>query len=305
MLSQNRDFIICVLQGDGYIDIGQVSFVLVEPPPLTPERVAAIRADPYATKGVRYSLGCKYCPSKFNLYSALDKDNRSEDGGWIWYQDLPDKFICECKKTEMDLTILRRNFHALLGRKASEVNNKNIFLNYELSSLKTISINFLELLESNPREELLQQFINENPVLLHQFPSNKTFVKPPILTKYFADFGIVTPQKELVLIELEKTSTRLLKKNGDTAADLNHAFDQIRDWLHEADEHRLAFLDSLNIEKSEVSAIRGVVIAGRDKGNDAEDLRKLKGMDRGKITMLTYDDLLISLDILIAKMDSL
>jgi Domain of unknown function (DUF4263) len=115
---------------------------------------------------------------------------------------------------------------------------------------------------------------------LHQFPSNRILTKPKILLAYVADFGIVTPTKELLLIELEKSDMRLLKKDGGIAAPPNHAFDQVRDWLHEVDEHRLAVLDSLGIAREEVSAIRGVVIAGRDSGCDAKNLRKLKGTDR-------------------------
>ena len=51
--------------------------------------------------------------------------------------------------------------------------------------------------------------------------------------------------------------------------------------------------------------VRGVVIAGRDVGYDAHHLRKLKGVDRGRITFLTYDDLYFSLDALIKHMDAL
>ena len=151
----------------------------------------------------------------------------------------------------------------------------------------------------------MQQFIDENPILLHQFPAERILPKPPILNSYVADFGIVTPNKELILIELERTSTRLMNKDGGMAAPLSHAFDQARDWLHEVDEHRLAVLDSLKIERDEVSRVRGVVIAGRDKGNEARNLRKLKGADMGEVMFLTYDDLLFALDALIRRMEKI
>jgi hypothetical protein len=48
-----------------------------------------------------------------------------------------------------------------------------------------------------------------------------------------------------------------------------------------------------------------VVIAGRDSGYDAEHLRKLKGRDWGKVSFLTYDDMLFSVDALIRKMEVL
>jgi hypothetical protein len=106
-------------------------------------------------------------------------------------------------------------------------------------------------------------------------------------------------------MELERSNLHLLKKGGGIAAPLNHAFDQVRDWLHEANEHRLAVLDSLGIDRNEIGTIRGVVIAGRDSGYDAKDLRKLKGADLGLITFLTYDDLLFALEALIRRVERL
>jgi hypothetical protein len=176
---------------------------------------------------------------------------------------------------------------------------------YERSSLEIVRKDLLHLLNSVAKEEVLQQFINENPIILHQFPSEKIFAKPPILTFFAADFGIVTPQKELILIELKKATARLMKKDGGVAAPLSHAFDQVRWWLHIVDEHRLAVLESLKIEKELVSTVKGVVIAGGDIGNDAQYLRQLKGTDWGRITFLTYDDLLFALDALIRRMEIL
>jgi hypothetical protein len=176
---------------------------------------------------------------------------------------------------------------------------------YEASALETTRTVFLRLLDSNPPEEALQQFLEANPILLHQFPSEKLFFKPPILNLFNADFAVVTPQKELILIEIETTRTRLLIKNGDEAAPLRHAFDQVRNWLHVVDEHRLAVLDGLKVSRDDVGAIRGVVIAGRDRGYDAEHLRRLKGLDRGRITLLTFDDLAFGLATLIGRINRL
>jgi hypothetical protein len=70
------------------------------------------------------------------------------------------------------------------------------------------------LLNSDPLEEILQRFIEHNPILLHRFPAQQLFFKPSILSRFNADFAIVTPEKELVLIEIERASTRLLRSNG-------------------------------------------------------------------------------------------
>ena len=280
--------------------VGTLIFALIDPAPLTPERVAAIKSDPGAAKVVKIVLGCNQCPSKKLIYSAIERSLTAGREESIWYEDCPDRFICECGKTDMDLQYIRRNLHGLLGHRPEKNSGQLSFVPmYEKSFLESIRSTFAQLLSEDPREELLQQFIDKNPVLLHQFPAERILTKPKILTSYVADFGIVTPQKELILVEIEKTSTRLMKKDGGSAAPLNHAIDQVENWLHEANEHRLAVLDSLEISRDNVSVVKGVVIAGRDSGYDAASLRKLKGRDRGKITFLTYDDLLFSFETLI------
>jgi hypothetical protein len=284
---------------------GTLQFAVVDAAPLSADRIAAIKSDPNASRSVRTELGCNHCTSKNRAYASLDRNEKSEEEGWVWYQDSPDFFNCECGKTSIDLQYIRRNLHGLLGLHRRVSDHLSFMPLYEKSSLASTRIEFAKMCSRSPREEVLQQFLNENPVLLHQFPAERILPKPPILTSYVADFGIVTPQKELILIELEKTATRLMKKDGGMAAPLSHAFDQVRDWLHEVDEHRLAVLDSLHIDRDEVSAIRGVVIAGRDSGYDARDLRKLKGNDYGRISFLTYDDLLFSLDALILRFEGL
>lgn len=285
--------------------IGTIQFVFIITVPLTLERIAAIRSDPGAAKGVRIELGCKHCPSKYRAYAALERSQNYEGDGWAWYEDSPDTFKCECGEAVIDLQYIRRNLHGMLGLHCRDSGQLSFMPMYEKTSLESTRTAFAQLVSRNPREELLQQFLDENPILLHQFPAERILPKPPILTSYVADFGIVTPQKELILIELETTTTRLMKKNGGIAAPLSHAFDQVRDWLHEVDEHRLAVLDSLKIDRDDVSLVRGVIIAGRDSGYDARNLRKLKGADWGRVTFLTYDDLLFSLDALIRRVETL
>lgn len=294
-----------VLSNDQNIVIGQFHLGLITPPPITQERIAAIKSDPGAAKSVLLKLGCKKCPDEYMVYASLEPNKKLEQEGFHSYQSIPDDFICGCKATKIDLKIIRQNLHALLGKHLQGSSQASFTPLYEKSSLDDIRSNFVELLNSRPREELLQRFIQENPIILHQYPAEEIFFKPPILTSFKADFGIVTPQKELILIELEKTTTKLIKKDGGLHSALNHAFDQVRDWLHVADEHRLTVLDTLNVDRSRVSTIRGVVIAGRDLGHDAQHLRRLKGTDWGKIFLLTYDDLLFSLDSLIGKIASM
>ena len=125
------------------------------------------------------------------------------------------------------------------------------------------------------------------------------------MTRYIADFAIVSPQRELILIEIEPPSTNLLRKNGDHAAPLTHAVNQVQNWMQVVADHRNAFLSELKIDMASVGTVRGVVIAGRDKGYDLSHLRQLKSVFSGNILVLTYDDLLGSLDALIEQISRL
>lgn len=292
-------------QGENMQPVGAIHFVAIDPPPLTADRVAAIKSDPGASKAVRMEVGCKHCPTKARGYAALDRSKETEDSGWTWYQELPEVYRCDCGRSTVNLEFIRRNLHGLLGQRSVEGDNIRFVPLYERGALDSIRDAYARLLTSAKCEEDLQKFIEKNPVLLHQFPAERLFPKPAILTFFNADFAVVTPMRELILIELERADTRLMRKNGDVAAPLSHALDQVSDWLQVVDDHRLAVLASLGVEKEQVSSVRGVVIAGRDIGCDAQQLRKLKGVDRGRISLLTYDDVLFSLDALIRRIGAI
>src|SRR5258708_28750221 len=82
---------------------------------------------------------------------------------------------------------------------------------YEKSAIENLRIGFLHLVNADPPEESLQKIIEDHPVILHQFPAERLFFKPPILTRFKEDFHLVTPQKEPVLIASERTRPNLLK----------------------------------------------------------------------------------------------
>lgn len=291
-------------QTQGNRTLGSIYFALLRAPELTPERIAAIKSDPSAVKEVRIVIGCRKCPSKLGTYAGFERREGSDGSVGTWYQDLPETFTCECGNTKVPLTVLRTNLHALLGRTGVVADQGTTFSAlYEQGTLQELSTSFRRLLAKDPTEEELQQFLQANPILLHEIPAERLFARPPILTSFQADFGIVTPNRELVLIEIERSSTKLMRKNGDEAAPLQHAFDQVRNWLGVADEHRLAVLDSLKIERNQVSNVKGLVIAGRDHPYRQEDLRRLKGVDRGRVALRTYDDLLANLKALIRRME--
>ncbi|MBU1206396.1 MAG: DUF4263 domain-containing protein [Proteobacteria bacterium] len=282
--------------------VGSLNFGLINPEPLSEARIAAIRSDPRAAKGVHLVLSCKMCGGSLKSYAGLEQDASLEGNGFVWYQNLPGKFVCDCGKLEANLTIIRSNLHGLLGQKRGS-EDVTLIPSYERDALDTIRTNFCALLDQKESEEILQKFLEENPVLLHEFSPSLIFFKAPLLSFYKTDFTILSHAKELILIELEKPHTQILKKDGGVHSDLQHAFDQARNWLHTSDEHRLAVLECIRLDQKQVGSVRAVVIAGRDVENDPEHLRKLKGIDFGRIKFLTYDDLLGAFDALLRALD--
>lgn len=248
-------------------------------------------------------LGCNKCPSQLRVYAALERDPQSEAEGFTWYADIPERFACECGAAQFDVSTYKRNFFALLLQPMGLLGQVDSLPLYERSSVESLRIELIDLLNANPLEEALQRFIEENPVLLHQFPAQRLFFEPAILTRFNADFAVVTPEKELVLIEIERADMRLLKSDGGQHSQLTHAIDQIHNWLGVTRNHLLAVLgESLQIPPEMVSTVRGVVIAGRDLGNDPVQLSALKARYRGEIKLLTYDDLAAALSALAQKL---
>lgn len=278
--------------------VGQLNCHTYVPDALTPERIAAIRSDPNASSWVTFEMACRVCGQSLRTYAALERDRAKEEReDHIWYQALPESFACECGKTSINLASIRSNLHGLLGEHNHTLaKGGDISFLYDKARLDSLIGSFGRILqETSLPEEALQEFIEKNPVLLHMFTPQHLFFKSPILSLCKTDFLILNSQKELLLIEIEKPGTKILKKDGGVHSELQHAFDQVTDWLHICDDQRSAILYNLRIDPSRVGAVKGVVIAGRDSGYDKEHLRKLKGRDFGRIRMLTYDDLLAGL----------
>jgi len=177
---------------------------------------------------------------------------------------------------------------------------------YEQGALEVVSKEYGYLLNQDPLEELVQNFLKENPILLQIFSPEQIFFKKPILSKYKTDIVILTHSKELLLIEIEKPGTKILRKDGGNTAALQHAIKQVNDWLHEAEHHHDAVLDCIGLKSQDVTVIRGAVIVGREASYPAEHFHKLKWTDFGRnIEFLTFDDLQRSLVNLIGSIKKL
>ena len=272
--------------------IGQLQIMYAEPSPFTLDRIDALRSNPNAFKSVRMQIKCTKCGDFLNAYSGLAKSLAEEDEGWIWYQSVPDRFVCKCNSTNINLSYVRKNLFTLLEFAPTKDEKLEFHRLYEKDALEQVNINYWKLLDQTPSEETIQVFLEKNPLFLESFHPTRIFHKSPILSKFKTDFTVIGNNGNLYLIEIERSNIRLLKKDGSKASDLEHAITQVKDWLYFFELHKMACLECLNISHTEVNKIHGVVIAGRDSNYPKESLTKLKWEDFGNnISFYTYDDL--------------
>jgi hypothetical protein len=264
-------------------------------PPFTEAEVAAIRSDPLALKWVRGEFSCKTCDSTLKTYAGIEKSEKLESEGWVRNYDLPERFTCKCGKTEFSLIPLRTGLHGLLRRRLLPLSStafETVSL-YERTALEEDCRRLQKLLDSDPHEEEVQNFLEAHKVFFSLFQAKKLIPKAPVLSKYVVDFALLNERKELILIEIERPGIKLLKKDGGIRHELQHAFDQVRSWLREFDDHRIAALDCIGLKVDEVARVRGIVVAGRTPADQREE-RNLRSLSVTDIELLTYDDMLRS-----------
>lgn len=277
--------------GDQYV--GSLHFVHGQVAPYSSDQIAALRSGPLALKLVRASYSCNQCGRGLKTYAGIERNEALESEGWLWSLDLGEEFQCQCGKLSFSLQYLRTGLHGLLSRNLTppELRAGDYIRLYETTKLEEDCRQFKKLLDKNVPEEELQNFLETHPVFLGRFSPTRILPKPPILTMYRADFGILNARKELLLLEIENANFRLIKKDGALTAKLQHAIAQVKNWIRQVDDHRSAALSCLGIELKEVAVVQGVVIAGRTP-TDHEEARLLRGAFSGNVEFYTYDDLL-------------
>jgi hypothetical protein len=278
-------------------DLGTVYFHYNPASSLTPDEIQAIKADPAAAKAIQFEMGCKFCTTKLRVYTALSHQPRIEKEGWIWYADTGDKFQCECGKTDYSLRYIRESMAGLLRKDFSLASSGlNYVRQYGHEQVVSAAQRFKELLSREDLEPPVQMFLEQNPVLFARFHARRLFKKPSILGQFQADFAIVDSQGELWLIEIERPTLKLFKKDGHPTGKLMHAYEQVKDWLHKYNKHPGAVLEALKLHPDEIVAVRGAVIAGRSESVSHEVLqRHHMAPPYPRIEFLTFDDLAASL----------
>jgi hypothetical protein len=272
-------------------DIGSVEFHYKKAAALTPDQIMAIESTANI-KALRMEFGCKFCPSKLNVYTGIKRSSDLEEQGCIWYSEAADEFRCECGKTVFSLDYIRESMHGLLINTDVSTSGLSYVRRHGIQQVANVVNNFNRLLISEKQEEPIQKFIEENPMLLARFSAKRLFAKPTIIGRFVADFAILDSKNHLWFLELERPSLPLFKKDGHPTANLMHPFEQVNDWLQQYSKYPNAILESLNLKETDVVAVHGAVIAGRKRSVSVDLLQRfLLNPPYPKIEFLTFEDL--------------
>lgn len=252
------------------------------PQPLSDEERRAIASRPGAAKSIGFYVGCKTCKNEIRLHSLLNPlmpAPQDLSANSIPIEHAPSNWSCECGKTSLELTYLKEGLHDLFRHgqpKLSEEVGMQFTPLYEAGRVQDLIAEYEQLIETATDEETIQKYLEDNPLLWAFLAPVKIMHKPSVLTKKKADFGILTGQKILFLIEIEKPTTRLANQDGSISAEIQRGANQIRDWQLVISDHKLALLSELGLKDSEVQEIRYLLIGGLARRSSAIGLTKIR-----------------------------
>lgn len=135
-------------------------------------------------------------------------------------------------------------------------------------------------------------FLVKHPFLLHPNPDDVLSERPIGLgTEYRMDFLIREADGSYVVVEIENPNHALVTRNGDIAAPVNHAQQQIEDWQEWIEDN----LPTVQRYYPDISAPRGLVVIGRSRSFSRTEHRKIARRNinlAGRVKIVTYDELL-------------
>ena len=149
---------------------------------------------------------------------------------------------------------------------------------------------FKALLDSNPdREQVLQAFLQEHPVLL--CPTHVRMWPKLPLGATITDFVFREANNEYLLVELERSTLQLFRQDGHATADLTHAHGQIVDWKRYLEDNLQTVQRELGLAGITPNP-NGLLVIGRSQSLLPENRRKLQTMtnESPKLCVMTYDD---------------
>ena len=174
---------------------------------------------------------------------------------------------------------------------------------HTIRKLRDIASQFESLLVHAEREEELQAFLKENPMVLH--PTAEVIPKKKLGEDFITDFVLFTPSDQgptYTLVEIEKSSHPILVRNNSLSSQTNHALKQTRDWDVWLEQNKAYIQGKL----PGFETPKYIVVIGR--GNNLNDIAKayLRSYNREwkNIELLTFDDVLVRFNGVISALNA-
>lgn len=171
-----------------------------------------------------------------------------------------------------------------------------------IETLQRLKNQFKMLIDTGPREEELQKFLDDHPILINHF-FLKHFPKFSLGSKV-TDFVFLNRDSTYEFVELEKSRDPIFTKNADFTHKVTHGKGQLLDWDSVIEKYK----DNLESKY----ALKGLenrkytLIIGRKSDWKPIFLEKLYSENRlnPSIKILTFDDLVENLESLISNLIS-
>lgn len=172
-----------------------------------------------------------------------------------------------------------------------------------IKKLRDISAKFEALLNDADKEEDLQKFLKENPMVLH--PTAEVIPKKKLGEDFITDFVLVAPSDQgatYTLVEIEKSSHPVLVKDNSLSSQTNHAIKQTRDWDIWLEQNKAYLQNKL----PGFETPKYMVVIGRGIQLDATAKAYLRSYNRDwkNIELLTFDDVLVRFNGVISALDT-
>jgi hypothetical protein len=172
-----------------------------------------------------------------------------------------------------------------------------------ISRLNSILVEFESLLENAEKEEELQIYIKEHPILLQ--PYSKVFPKQKLGEDFITDFVLTNTLSQgtiYTFVEIERVSMPIFTKGGEFTADFKHTEKQTLDWDLWLEKNKSYLKEKLiGLESPEF-----IIVAGRSNDFVEGQNALLRAWNRrqNNLKFYTYDDLLKKLKELISNLEA-
>ena len=277
--------------------LGTIACRFVAPPPMMESERNALMSRPNTANVLIVELTCNKCKDAGRFHLSLDGVSGPKDGAIdsARITDAPDYWECSCGKHKIPLCYLKQGMHVLFRVLPSSGAKKRLGVVplYEKSSIVSMLSEYQTMLveQAEGNEEIFQQYLQDHPLFWNFLAPSHIWHKPPILTKYNADFAILTSMRVLYFVEIEKPKTTLTKADGGIHSEFQAGLDQIRNWKIEIDKRREAVLAGLDLEQRQVHDIGYIVVAGLASKTGISGMEKIRRMKTDADFIFCFDEL--------------